>query len=87
MSQQIIADLPPNVNWLSNSSIEQLLGISSSLLRQDKAVLKELELIELPERSRGCNREAIEMLIKFRQLVKERGRTEAIKEIWRLYDG
>ncbi|MCT7969722.1 hypothetical protein NG799_25755 [Laspinema sp. D1] len=87
MSQQIIADLPPNVSWLSNSSIEQLLGISSSLLRQDKAVLKELELIELPERSRGCNREAIEILIKFRQLVKERGRTEAIKEIWRLYDG
>jgi hypothetical protein len=87
MSQQIIADLPPNVSWLSNPSIEQLLGISSSLLQQDKAVLKELELIELPERSRGCNREAIEILIKFRQLVKERGRTEAIKEIWRLYDG
>ena len=87
MVEQLIADLPPNVSWLSNSSIEQLLGISPSVLRQDKAVLKELELIDLPERSRGCDREVIEILIRFRQLVRERGRTEAIKEIWRLYDG
>ena len=85
MRRSIIAKLPPGIDWLTNASIEELLGISPSLLRQDKAVLRELDLIDLPERPRGCDRQTIELLIQFRQLVNERGRIEAIKEIWRRY--
>lgn len=77
--------LPPEIDWLSNAQLEKFLAVSSTVLKRDKSALKTLNLIKIPERSKGCNREAIEILIEFRQLVSERGRQMAIQEIWRKY--
>lgn len=76
------ASLPNEISWLNNSQIEDLLQISSSVLRRDKSTLRSLKLLKIPERSRGCEREGIQLLMEFRQLVEERGREAAIKEIW-----
>lgn len=79
------ASLPPEISWLNNSQIEDLLQISPSVLRRDKSTLRSLKLLKIPERAKGCGRDGIQLLMEFRQLIEERGREEAIKEIWRNY--
>jgi hypothetical protein len=60
------------------------MNISLTQLRRDAAVLKELELIrqeETQQRYKGFDQRDSEIMWLFRQLVKERGRTQAIQSI------
>lgn len=74
-------DLPPGVDWVPMWLASNLLGIHPSQVRRDRAVLEFLDLIRHVPRSKGFQREAMEALWIFRQLVTQRGRSEAISQI------
>lgn len=82
-SRHFNVTLPTEIDWLSNAQLEQLLGISPSYLRRDKSALRSLGILKIPQKSKGLKREGIELLVEFRELVRERGRSSAIQEIWR----
>jgi DNA-binding transcriptional ArsR family regulator len=74
-------ELDPQIDWVPINLAAALLGIHPSQVRRDRAVLEELELITYANRSNGFRRDAFLALWIFRQLVRQRGRTEAIHQI------
>jgi len=79
--------LDPTVDWLPMPQAAQILEVNPSQVRRDRAVLEELELITYNNRSNGFNRQVFEVLWRFRQLVRQRGRIEAIAAIVNLEEG
>ncbi|MEH2384162.1 MAG: hypothetical protein V7K27_35635 [Nostoc sp.] len=73
--------LDSQIDWIPMSLAASLLGIHPSQVRRDRAVLQELDLIDYTSHSGGFTRKTLESLWIFRQLVSQRGRTEAIKQI------
>jgi hypothetical protein len=76
--------IPDCVVWTTNDALANAMNISLTQLRRDAAVLKELELIrqeETQQRYKGFDQRDSEIMWLFRQLVKERGRTQAIQSI------
>jgi predicted ArsR family transcriptional regulator len=73
--------LDPTVDWLPMPQAAEILEVHPSQVRRDRAVLEELELISYNQRSNGFNREVFEVLWRFRKLVRQRGRIEAIAAI------
>jgi hypothetical protein len=73
--------LDSQIDWIPISLAASLLGIHPSQVRRDRAVLRELDLIDYTSHSGGFTRKTLESLFIFRQLVNQRGRTEAIKQI------
>jgi hypothetical protein len=74
-------NLDPTVDWVTMPQAAQILEVHPSQVRRDRRILEALDLITYNQRSNGFNREVIEVLWKFRQLVKERGRINAITAI------
>ncbi|MEG4207692.1 hypothetical protein QUA20_27685 [Microcoleus sp. Pol7_A1] len=78
------AVIPDSVVWIHTGALADAMNVSLTQLRRDAAVLKELELIrqeETQQRYKGFDRRDSEIMWLFRQLVKERGRTQAINSI------
>lgn len=73
--------LDSQIDWIPISLAASLLGVHSSQVRRDRAVLQELKLIDYTRHSGGFTRKTLETLWIFRQLVNQRGRTEAITKI------
>ena len=74
-------NLDPTVDWVTMSQASQILQVNPSQVRRDRRILEALKLITYNQRSNGFNREVIEVLWKFRQLVRQRGRLNAINAI------
>lgn len=74
-------NLDPTVDWIPMSVASEILGVHPSQVRRDRRVLEALDLISYNQRSNGFSRSAFDLLWKFRQLVKERGRLNAIAAI------
>jgi hypothetical protein len=78
------AIIPDSVVWIHTEALADAMNISLTQLRRDAAVLKELELIrqeETQQRYKGFDQREGEIMWLFRQLVRERGRTQAIQSI------
>ncbi len=75
--------IPEEIFWLSRVQTCNLLQISEAQLRRDQAVLIALNLkqFDFQPGERGFSRESLEVLMRFRRLVREQGRTRAIKLI------
>jgi len=73
--------LDPRIDWVPINLAAALLDIHPSQVRRDRAVLEQLELITYANRSNGFHRDAFLALWVFRQLVRQRGRKEAIHQI------
>jgi hypothetical protein len=81
--------IPDCVVWTTNDALANAMNISLTQLRRDAAVLKELELIrqeETQQRYKGFDQRDSEIMWLFRQLVKERGRTQAIQSIHQIIE-
>ncbi len=80
---QLVHAIPNGIVWLSRSQTCDLLQVSEAQLRRDQAVLIALNLkrFDFQPGERGFSRESLEILMKFRALVREQGRTRAIKLI------
>lgn len=74
-------DLDPLIDWIPMSMAARLLGVHESQVRRDRVVLEQLELIDYTPYSNGFNRETMNALWVFRQLVNQRGRIEAIANV------
>ncbi len=73
--------LDSQIDWIPMSLAASLLGVHPSQVGRDRAVLQELELIDYTSYSGGFTKKTLKSLWIFRQLVNQRGRTEAIKQI------
>jgi hypothetical protein len=81
--------IPGCVVWTTNNALANAMNISLTQLRRDAAVLKELELIRQEETQqgyKGFDQRDSEIMWLFRQLVKERGRTQAIQSIHQIIE-
>lgn len=80
---QLVHAIPDEIVWLSRVQTCNLLQISEAQLRRDQAVLVALNLkrFDFQPGERGFSRESLEILTLFRALVREQGRTRAIKLI------
>ncbi len=76
-------DLPSTIDWLSHNQASSFLGVHLSQYRRDLALLNDLGIIQRDKYAKGCDRVTLEHLQEFRQLVNERGRRAAAKEIIR----
>jgi hypothetical protein len=73
--------LDPTVDWITLPQAAEMFEIHPSQVRRDRMVLEELDLITYKKRSNGFKREVFEVLWRFRVLVRQRGRDEAIAAI------
>ncbi|WGV23691.1 hypothetical protein [Halotia branconii] len=71
----------PSLAWIPIVQAAKLLNVHPSQVRRDRAVVEALGLITYTKHSGGFSPQDFEVLWIFRQLVKERGRKEAIKAI------
>ncbi|AFZ10943.1 hypothetical protein Osc7112_6860 (plasmid) [Oscillatoria nigro-viridis PCC 7112] len=84
--------IPDCVVWTTNDALANAMNISLTQLRRDAAVLKALGLIrqlqleETQQRYKGFDQRDSEIMWLFRQLVKERGRTQAINSIHQIIE-
>lgn len=82
-------------DWVDKIEAQKILGIREAQLRNDTAVLKELATSGfdyIPYSDKGYTRQSMMILVEFRKLVEDKGRTRAIREInnhmedfWREY--
>jgi len=71
-------------DWVDRATAQQILGIKEAQLRNDTAVLLQLETPGFdyrPYSDRGYGKSSLEVLKAFRLLVRTKGRTRAIEEI------
>lgn len=71
------------IKWLTHYESAQYLGISPSQYRRDKALLSHLGIIDRDKYSKGNDYPTLAILQEFRQLIVERGRKSAAKELLR----
>lgn len=78
------AIIPDSIVWIHSEALADAMNISLTQLRRDAAVLKALGSIrqeEMQQRYKGFDRHDSEVMWLFRQLVRERGRVQAINSI------
>lgn len=71
-------------DWCDKQEAQKILGIREAQLRNDTAVLVELEtpgFDYIPYSDKGYTKQSMTVLVEFRKLVEEKGRTRAIREI------
>ena len=71
-------------DWVDKLKAQRILGIREAQLRNDTALLNELEtpgFDYIRYCDKGYGRKSMEALIEFRKLVRTRGRNRAIREI------
>ena len=71
-------------DWVDKWEAQKILGIKSAQLRNDTALLLELEtpgFDYIPYSDKGYGRKSMEVLVEFRKLVRDKGRRRAILEI------
>jgi len=69
--------------WVPRSLARKLLGISDTQLRRDQTVLLELEVLGFDYKpyDEGFTADAFVVLRQFRELVRQKGRRHAIRDI------
>lgn len=71
-------------DWVDKQEAQRILGIKEAQLRNDTAILLELEtpgFDYIPYSDKGYTKQSMSVLVEFRKIAESKGRKRAIAEI------